>query len=68
MRHFRFSSSGACFIKLFFFQKLWNAPSLGDKDLGSRSLKKSAVAAINEFATEMETCRGNICAQVSTRT
>uniref|UniRef100_F1L675 Translation initiation factor eIF2B subunit beta n=2 Tax=Ascaris suum TaxID=6253 RepID=F1L675_ASCSU len=43
--------------------KLWNAPSLGDKDLGSRSLKKSAVAAINEFATEMETCRGNICAQ-----
>ncbi|KHN74473.1 Translation initiation factor eIF-2B subunit beta [Toxocara canis] len=43
--------------------KLWNAPSTGDKEIGSRSLRKSAVAAINEFATEMETCRENMCAQ-----
>ncbi|VDK50195.1 unnamed protein product [Anisakis simplex] len=44
-------------------RKLWNCPSTGDKEIGSRSLRKSAVAAINEFATEMETCRDNMCAQ-----
>lgn len=43
--------------------KLWNAPSNLDKEVAARSLKKSAVAAINEFASEMENCRENMCLQ-----
>lgn len=44
--------------------KLWNAPSNVD-NIAGRSLRKSAVAAINEFASELETCLENICAQAA---
>ncbi|MFH4974220.1 hypothetical protein AB6A40_000929 [Gnathostoma spinigerum] len=53
--------------------KLWNAQSFGEKQESSSSGRKSSskvprkaiVAALNEFVTEIETCRGNMCAQAA---
>uniref|UniRef100_A0A0N5AFX6 Translation initiation factor eIF2B subunit beta n=1 Tax=Syphacia muris TaxID=451379 RepID=A0A0N5AFX6_9BILA len=41
--------------------KLWNAPTSHDKELATKSLRKSTLAAIDELRAEMDTCLENIC-------
>ncbi|CAG9532021.1 unnamed protein product [Cercopithifilaria johnstoni] len=44
--------------------ELWKTPG-SKKVMDARELRKSAVVAINEFATEIDTCIEDICAQAS---
>ncbi|EFO14846.1 hypothetical protein LOAG_13668 [Loa loa] len=44
--------------------ELWKTPS-SRKVMDPRELRKSALIAINEFATEIDTCIEDICAQAS---